>query len=401
VQVTVWPRDPGVRAQDAPKGGTGGIHFTDLGEILSVTTSTRMGEGFGGFDLASWTVRMHPGYVGGFFLPRDHIEIVHGGVTLFEGEYSEQQVDSRDAREGDVYSFHARGYAHVLADYPAVCLQTTAGPDYEFPTTQLATSDADTTYAWDYARSKGMQVYAAYGDLPIGPYGETAVASSPLPLRDLLTAHLLRADNWWACWGPTLEVVTLPTTPSVLYDQPTTMVAIADTDYYSSVGLYFIHTSPGTSVDQCTIAWGGDDARMLNIFDYRGIVLDMRGLGLQTSTTMLAQAQSMYEQVKGRHLLTGSLTLGPDSGLAAANGGAVDIETVRAGQMMKLSEIHDSLGFLLPDGDTRFVIGATEHQWSPESEQVTITPMGAVARNLGDVLRAVPPDSASGVAGAA
>jgi hypothetical protein len=402
VQVTVWPRDPGTRAQDAPKGGVGGIHFTDLGEILSVTTSTRMGEGFGGFDLAAWTVRMHPGYVGGFFLPRDYIEVTHAGVLLFAGEYSEQQVDSRDAKEGDTYSFHARGYAHVLADYPAVCFQSIVdAPDYEFPTTQLATSDSDTTYAWDYARGKGMQVYAAPGDLPVGPYGETAVAASPMLLRDLLTAHLLRNDNWWACWGPTLEVVTLPTTPTLLYDQPTTLVAIADTDYYSSVGLYYVHTAPGTSVDQCTIAWGGDVARMLNIFDYRGIVLDMRGLGLQSSATMLAQAQSMYEQVKGRYLLTGSLTLGPDSGLTAANGGVVDIETVRAGQMMKLSEIRDSLGFLLPDGDTRFVVGATEHQWSPEGESVTITPMGSVARNLGDVLRSVPPDSASAVAGAA
>lgn len=401
MQVTVWPRDHGVRAQDAPKGGVGGIHFTDLGEILSVNTSTRMVEGFGGFDLASWTVRMHPGYVGGFFLPRDHVEIVHEGALMFSGEYSEQQLDSRDARGGDTYSFHARGYAHVLGDYEAIAHEVTAGPDYSYPTTQLATSDADTTYAWDWARSQGMQVYAAPGDLPVGPYGETSWASSPMKLRDLLTAALLRNDTWWACWGPTLEVITLPTTPTLLYDQPTTMVAVADTDYYSSVGLYYIHTSPGTAVDQCDIAWGGDDARILNIYDRREILLDMRGLGLQTSGVMTAQAQSMYEQVKGRHLLTGSLTLGPDSGLTAANGGAVDIESVRAGQMMKLSEIRDSLGFLLPDGDTRFVIGATEHQWSPDGESVTITPMGAVARNLGDVLRAVPPDSASAVAGSA
>lgn len=400
MQVTVWPRDPGVRAQDAPKGGAGGIHFTDLGDILAVETSSRVEEGFGGFDLASWRVRMHPGYVGGFFLPRDHIEIVHEGALMFSGEYSEQQLESRDAKDGDTYSFHARGYAHVLADYESVCFQSIVdAPDYEFMTTQLATSDDDTTYAWDRARNKGMQVYAAPGDLPTGPYGETAVAAEPIKLADLLTAHLLRNDTWWACWGPVLEVITLPTTPTLLYDQPTTMVAIADTDYYSAVGLYYVHTSPGTSVEQCTIAWGGEVERMLNIFDRREILLDMRGLGLQTAVTMQAQAQSMYEQVKGRNLLTGSLVLGPDSGLTAANGGALEIDVVRAGQMMKLSEIRDSLGFLMPDGDTRFVIGRTEHQWSPEGAQVTITPMGAVSRDLATILRAAPPDSASAVAG--
>lgn len=403
MQVTVWPRDHGTRAGDAPKGGPGGIFFTDLGVIRSVKTSTRLEEGFGGFDLASWTVKMHPGYVGGFFLPRDHIEIIaDGGAVLFVGEFSEQQLESRDGKDGDVYSFHARGYAHVLGDYTSICEQQIVGPgDYTFPTNQLAASDADTTYAWDRARSVGMQVYADPGDLPTGPFGETAWASEPIILRDLLTAHLLREDHWWACWGPVLEVVTLPTTPGLLYAQPTTMVAAADTDYYSDVGLYYVETSPGTAVDQCAIAWGGNNDRIHNIYDRREILIDMRGLGLQTLADMGAMAQSMYEQVKGRNVLTGSLTLGPKSGLTAANGGAVDIEAVRSGTMLKLAEIRDSLGFLLPDGETKFVIGKTDYSWSRDDESsLTITPMGAMSRDLGSILQGKPPDSTAAVAGA-
>lgn len=401
MQVTVWPRDPGTRAVDAPKGGTGGIHFTDLGDILEVNTSTRFEEGFGGFDLASWTVKMAPGYAGGFFLPRDHVEISDGGGLLFSGEYSEQQV--ADFNE-DTYTFHARGYAHVLNDYEAVATET-SGTDYSFPTTQLAVSDSDTIYAWERARSVGMQVYADEADLPSGAFGASAVAPEPLKLGTLLTAHLQRNSEWWACWGPELEMFSMPTTPTLLYDQPNTMLAVADTDYYSAVGLYFIRTSPGTSPDQCDIAWGGEESRVLNIFDRREIVLDMRGLGLQTLAAMEDQAQTMYEQVKGRRLLTGTLgPLGEESGLKAANGGGADIRAVRAGvDVVQLVEVRDSIGYLLPEGDSRFTVGRTEFAWSSEgpSSSMTISPMGAVARNLDEVLRATPMESVATVAGSA
>lgn len=402
MQVTIWPRDPGTRAIDAPKGGPGGIFFSDLGEIQAVTTSTRLEEGFGGFDTASWTVRMHPGYVGGFFLPRDHIEIIEGGVPLFSGEFSEQELKDRDPKLGNTYTFHARGYAHVLGDYESICYQAiTGGDDYSFITNQLATSDTDTTYAWDYARQNGMQVWADPSDLPTGPFGETSLAPKPIKLRDLLTAHVLRAGKWWACWGPILDVFTMPTTPTLLYDQPSTIVAVADTDYYSAVGLYFIKTAPGTSVDQCTVVWGGEDDRTHNIYDRREIVLDMRGLGLQPTADMGDLAQTMYEQVKGRRLLTGSLALvGHDSGLKAANGGAADIEAVRAGDVMKMTEVRDSLGFLMPDGETKFVVGSTQHEWDDDGLRVTITPMGAVPRNFSDVLKDAPLDSTAEVAGA-
>jgi hypothetical protein len=276
------------------------------------------------------------------------------------------------------------------------------GPDnYSFPTNQLGPSDDDTTYAWDYARGEGMQVYADPTDLPEGPFGETAVAPNPIDVGALLTAHVLRNEQWWAYWGPILDVFDRPETPTLLYDQPSTIVAVADTDYYTDVLLYYVKYSPGTSVDQCDIARGGGDERMLNIFDRRQILLDMRGLGLQSDYAMAAMAQTMYEQVKGRRVLTGSLSLsGSDSGLKAANGGAMDLAAVRSGDVMKLSEVRDSLGFLLPDGETKFVIGSTQHQWDENGVQVTITPMGAVPRNLGEVLKDAPLDSTAEVAGA-
>jgi hypothetical protein len=290
----------------------------------------------------------------------------------------------------------------VLGDYPAVCLQEVVGPgDYSFPTTQLAPSSSDVTYAWLYARNKGMQVYADEMDLPLTPYGETAVAAQPMVLRDLLTAQLLQSGTWWACWGPVLEQFTLPTTPSLLYDQPNTMVAVADTDYYSEVGLYYVKTSPGTSADQCDIAYSTPPDRIHNIYDYRGTVIDMRGLGLQVPADMTARAQAIYEQVKGRLLLTGNLTLGANSGLKAANGGEFPPEAVHAGMMLQLTEVRDSLGFLLPEGESKFVIGKTEHSWSADGMSATFTPMGAVSRDLGSILQGSPPDSTSAVGGSA
>lgn len=402
MNVAVWPRDHGTRAQSAPRGGDGAYHFGDFGEIVKVSTSTRLEEGFGGYDLASWTVRMFPGYVGGEFLPRDHVEISHGGAWLFEGEYSEQELVERDPK-GDTYTFHARGYAHVLYDYEAIGSENPDGaPDYAFPTTRLGWSDDDSTWAWERARQAGMQVYADELDLPSGPLGASDVAPEPIKLADVLTAHLLEAGEWWACWGPALQRFTLPTTPALLYDQPNTMVAVADTDYYSHVGVYYAHTAPGTAADQCDIEWAGADARTLNIFDRREVLVDLRGLGIMTSAAALSKATGMYEQVKGRLLLTGSLTLQPGSGLKASSGGELDVTVPRAGQMMQLSEVRDSLGFLMPGGTTSFVIGRTQYEWEKSgSQQVTITPMGAVSRNLGEILRGSPPDSTATVAGAA
>jgi hypothetical protein len=119
-----------------------------------------------------------------------------------------------------------------------------------------------------------------------------------------------------------------------------------------------------------------------------------------TSSKAYSIAYSLLSQVRGRFVLTGSFTVGPESGFKSAAGGKADVAFVRAGQAMRLANLRTAQGNLLPGAGVQ-VIGRTEWSWEADgAEQTQVTPMGAVPRNLGEILRGTPLDAAAVVSGA-
>ena len=455
VQVTVWPRGAHrVRAAgpfgvdyDTQTRRVGTPLFVEqYGELTGVSASTRYEQGFGGHDLASWTVKPHGGYVGGLMRPGDHVRITKGGGIVFEGEFAETEPGD----DGNV-TLHAKGYAYNLYDYPSIFWNAVSGgDDIYYPTTKLGplVDTAEPFHGWGYATYVlGMPITQVIGDVGpwSDPFGESDMAEAPLMLGDLITSIHQEQDERWAVWGRALVIGADATDPSWSYSPPAGVVGVADSDYATHVFVWYVSsdlspvqpwvgatayavgdrvsydgtwweallantgTTPveGSTWKEVPVAYRKTDFSMVQAvdtperiarFDVKVAVVDYRGLGAMPAIRAQRLATKLLEQVKGRFILTGGFTVGPDSGLTSAAGGVADIAFVRAGQVLKLPGLRTDQGNLM-DSDTT-VIGKTDWSWSAggqESQQ--ITPMGAVPRSLGDILKGSPLDSTSVVAG--
>jgi hypothetical protein len=271
---------------------------------------------------------------------------------------------------------------------------------------------------------------------------------APAPVKvGALVEGIAQLDSERASvWGRTLVIAPDPTTAQWAYDAPDSMVGVADSDYATHVGVWFVSTDltsvqpwnaatayatgnkvahgglwwqalvgstnvtpvEGSTWTEIPLAYRSQDFSMvfatdnagLRRFDARTVVVDMRGLGAMSSPAAQTIADTLLSQVRGRFTLTGSFTIGPESGFKSAAGGKADVAFVRAGQALRLANLRTTQGNLLPDNGLH-VIGRTEWTWDADGgEQTQVTPMGAVPRNLGEILRGTPIDAAAVVSGA-
>jgi hypothetical protein len=456
VQIAVWPRGTRRRYAAGPLGTTrsGGdsrrvgtpVYMSQVGALQQVNVSSRYEDGFGGTDLLSWTIDPLGGFVGGIFRPGDHCRITQGGGVVGEGEISEVLPNA----DGTV-EFHARGYAHNLSEYDSVWysedvvnpITGTTDNIATRPSTMLALNDPNATSpsvnkgGWEYAKWElGMPINQVVGtvdgwDVFVGADS----AQRTLKLGEVLTFRERLNGRRWAVWGRTLFLVEDPTEPMWQIDAPEGVIGVADTDYYTHVGIWYRWYNPdpwlpggpyvagdrvehegrwyAALLDNTEIAPPPDDTASwteipvvvedwmtdiywevdpdgLAMFDTRTIVVDYRAAGLSTTTDTTVEdvSLSLIEQVKGRFIFTGSFTVGPDGGLTSINGGRPPIAFIRAGQGIKLNKLRTTQGNLLPDF---FVIGRTDWSWqADESESLTITPMGAVPRDFSTILAGIP-----------
>ena len=451
VQVTVWPRGHrrvraagplGVLWDDIDRRVGNPLFVEQYGELAAVTASTRYEPGFGGHDLCSWTVRPHGGYVGGLMRPGDHVRITKGGGIVFEGEFSEAEPGD----DGTV-TLHAKGYAYNLYDYDSIFWDAVSGSDdIYYPTTVLGlvTDTVEPFDGWGYATYVlGMRINNVVGTISTwtDAFGESDMAEAPIKLGELITAKHQELGERWAVWGRTLVIGPDATDPFWSYAAPEGVVGVADSEYATHVFVWYVSSDlssvqpwlgavayavgdrvsyggtwweallantgvtpvEGSTWKEVPVAYRKTDFSMVQAqdtperiarFDTKTYVVDQRGLGAMSSVRAQALAQTLLDQVKGRFILTGGFTVGPDSGLTSAAGGMADIAFVRAGQVLRLPGLRTDQGNLM-DSDTA-VIGKTEWSWAADGQESTqITPMGAVPRNLGDILRGNPLDGNS------
>jgi len=451
MQVTVWPRGSGRTVYSGPLGITWDgnaktvgtpLPASALGQLTNVKFSTRYEDGFGGHDLAEWTIVPLGGYIGGLFRPGDHVKITKSGATCFEGEYS----SAVPADDGKIV-LKAKGYAYNLTDYDSVFWrQKASDDDVYYPTTRLVGGNLSTTwYGWDYATDVlGMPISQVVGTIPAGAYGsaESAMSPAPVKLGPVLTERLRESGERWAVWGRTLVIAADPTDPVWKYRASDSVVGVADTEYATHVGVWFVadgeplwssavtytlndlveyggqtwaslqngNTNHLPDADGSTwwtaaatvrkpndfsMAWAVDTVGLAR-FDARTAVVDYRGLGLITGVRASDIAGNLLALVKGRFILSGSFMVTPSSGFTSINDGVADLALVHAGTILRLSELRTSQGNLMTDGSD-VMIGQTEYTWEAPAhpyddavESLTVTPMGAIPRNLGEVLRGVP-----------
>ncbi len=256
IQIVVYPRGTRrVRAAgpfgvdfDAPSGtqtarvGTP-LFVQQYGKLTAVDASTRYEQGFGGHDIATWTVTPHGGYVGGLMRPGDPVLIKRGGGIVFIGRYSGATPND----DGSV-TLQAKGYAHTLNDYGAIFWKPiTGGDDIYYFTSQLGPTTPPASgasrYAWQYAVYElGMPITNVIGDTTawLNAPGASDLAQSPLKVGELLTAVHQELGERWAVWGPTLFVGPDATDPVWKYAAPKSVIGTADTDYATRVNLSYV-----------------------------------------------------------------------------------------------------------------------------------------------------------------
>lgn len=458
VQVAVWPRGIQRSVTSGPLGIDWDtetarvgrpVFMTQAGALQQAAVSSRYENGFGGTDLLSWTIVPHGGFIGGMFRPGDHCRVTQGGGIVGEGEISEVLP----LADGSV-EFQARGYAYNLSEYnsifsddsPVIPRSTGTTPPGTItnPTTRLLASSPDKG-GWDYAIDVlGMPISQVVGTQTdwASPVGISDVGQRTYTLAQVVTAREQQNARRWSVWGRTLVLDADPSTPMWQIDTPDGVVGTADTDYATHVGVWYrwwnpddwtsgatygvgalvswgsrwykalvTHVASGANTpgneafwdeipifveDWMTdIAWAVDTTDGVNRFDTRTVVVDYRG-ALANSLSAAPTAQALLDQVRGRMILTGSFTIAPEGGLKSIGGGKAPLGFVRAGQGIKLNKLRTTQGNLLPD---LFIIGRTDWQWQADgSESLTITPMGAVPRDLGSILAGIPYADSGGVA---
>lgn len=452
VQVTVWPRGRyrtrasgpfGIPVGDQDRRVGTPLFVEQYGELVSCEASSRYEPSFGGSDLASWTVKPRGGYVGGMMRPGDHVRITKGGGIVFDGELS----DPEPTRDGTI-TLNAKGFAYNLYDYDSIYWRPVdGGDDVYYPTTQLGDPTDTTTplYGWGYAVAElGMPITNVIGLGPGGwsvPFGESDMAAAPVKLGDVVTSAHQEIEERWAVWGRTLYVGPDETEPRWVYPPPEDVVGVADTDYATHVFVWYVSSDlssvqpwvSGLSYDAgdvvaydgtwwkalVSVAPGGsapsegatwtevpvtyrrsdfsmaravDTPARLARFDTKTATVDYRGLGAIDGARASSLASTLLSQVKGRFILSGGFTVGPDSGFTSAGGGKADIAFVRAGDALRLPGLRTDQGNLM-DSDVT-IIGKTEWSWDADgSESLAITPMGAVPRSLSEILAGSPLDS--------
>lgn len=451
-QIQVWPRG----AQRVRSSGPLGISFgsetrrvgrpigtSEYGSLVQVEASNRYETGFGGDDLAAWTIKPFGGWLGGMFTPGDHVRITKGGTVLWEGTYS-----GATPNDDGTWTLRARGYAYRMMGVPAVFWNAVDGiNDIYYPTTQLGAPDdtAEPLYGWGYAvEVLGMPITGVIGDTTgwDQPFGETDRAATVTYLGDLVTGNASKVGKKWTVWGRTLEITADPTDPTWSYNPPDSVVGTEDTDYRTRIGVYYVWSGPaawsvgttysigtvvvyqdrwwralasstgvtpveGSTWQEQPIAYRPSDFTMLWVIDEDAEdrvepwpdVVDYRGLGKIDNAAELGAA--VLEQVGPRLILSGAtFTLGTDDGWMSVSGGWADPAFVRAGEAVRLANVRTSTGLLMP-ADNVHVVSAKEWTWQAEddSESTQIRLAGSVQRSLGELLAGRPLDAASVISG--
>lgn len=422
------------------------VFATDIGWLASASVSTRWEDGFGGEDIIKFTLLPNGGFIGGMFRPGDHVRVLRGGGMAGEAELSEVVPQA----DGTV-EFTAKGYAYNLYDYDSVAILEDG--DVSYPTTQLLKDDDDDPtdlFGWEYAQSIGLPINQVIGNTGRMEqfFGEQHAAEAPVKLGTVITESFRPDAIRWAVWGRTLVFSEDPTTAKWAMDAPEGLVGTADTDYATHVGVLYVDSEVPPNYDDATvydgndkvvfegewwikivdtvagfapgdtvtvgstdfavwaplsryssprdwdIAWAVQDIDGINVFDARTVVVDYRGRGASATTNWTEIAQGLLDQVKGRFVLNGSFTVGRESGFRSANGGYAGdaLAFVKAGDGLQLNQVRTTQGNVMPAFQ---VIGKTEWTWDASdggegSERLTITPMGAVARNLSTILAGIP-----------
>lgn len=343
----------------------GGLRLSSLGHVSAVKFSTRWGAGPCGPDVASCALAVDASLDSTWLRPRSAFDVYgDDGVRRFGGRLLE-------AGRGFPREVYGRGLAHLAAEFDAV---DAAGE----PTTNPRTAVTQAI-----ARGLPWSGATVFPNASLGTDGTPAVKR----LNQVLDDYAVTVGKRWgvddsgvAFWSSD------PTAPTWFLDARELDIGVADDGLFTRVRARYVSSVDGVSGE--ADGWDTvvvDDAAAQALYGMIEYPMDLTGLGLLTGGTATGYATAQLAlltvpQWLSRVTATGAVLLD-------VNGQPAHLQSVKAGQMVRLFNVPNNLGGLRNELNLNVVLGETE--WSGESpDEVTLAPVNLAVRNLVDALAA-------------
>lgn len=337
-----------------------GVWLHSLGHVSSVKWSTQWGAGPCGPALASCTVAVDGSNDASLLRMGRTVEVWADGVRVFGGVVDEV---GRDFPR----SLSFKGWARRANDFDAV---TGSGGPTSNPL-DAVTEAIINGLPWSNA--------AAFDNTTLGTDG----SPTPKRLSALLDEWATKVGKRWGtdAYGAAFASAD-PTTPTWFLDASDLPIGVADDGlynrvrarYYSAVDVDGNPTTPLSTVvnDAAGIAEVG-------VIEYP---MDLTGLGFLTGATATNYAQAQLDLLTVPQWLSRVTTTA--TRLLSPGGMGAHLPSVRAGQVVRLFNVPNTLGGLRNELGMDVVLGEVEYDTANPSE-ITIAPVGLAVRNLADL----------------
>lgn len=338
----------------------GGVWLHSLGHVAAVKWSTEWGPGPCGPALASCTVAIDPANDSPLLRVGRSVEVWSDGVRVFGGVMSEP---GRDYPR----SLNARGWARRASDFDAV--DASGNP----------TTNPRTAVTQAIANGLPWTNPTAFDNASLGEDG--------LPSTTRLAAML---DQWATTagkrWGTDAYGVaftaTDPTVPTWHLDASDLPIGVADDGLYTRVRARYYSALDVDGNPTTPLSEVANDAAGQAIYGVIEYPMDLTQLGMLSAATAQAYAQAQLKLLTVPQWLSRVTT---NSGRLRTPGCLpAHLPSVRAGQMVRLFNVPNTLGGLRNELGLDVVLGEVEYDTENPSE-ITLAPVGLAVRNLVDM----------------
>lgn len=344
-----------------------GVWLRSLGHVSAVRWSTRWGTGPCGSDLASCAVAVSPAADSPLLRINQPFEVWDGGVKVFGGVTSEPG-------QGFPWVLNARGYARRTADFDAVDVDGNPSANVRTAATRAIANGAP------------LSNPNAFPDTTLGDEGDVPSGQRWDSLADswAVTAGM----RWGADVNGVLFTTADPTTPSYYLDASDLPIGVASDSLYTRVRARYVSSvNADLEPDGWETVVADDDAAQ----DMYGVIefpLDLTPLGMLSggSTTALSYADQQLAALTIPQW-TNRINVVPGR-LLTPGGQRAYLPGVRAGEVVRLFNVPNTLGGLRSEFGLDVVLGEAEYDTEAELP-LTIAPVNLAVRNLADTVRQV------------
>jgi hypothetical protein len=337
----------------------GGVWLHSMGHVSAVKWSTTWGAGPSGSALASCEVAVDPSNDSSLLRINSAFEVWADGVKVFGGVLTEMG-------RGFPRSLSAVGWARRAGDFDAV---DGSGNPTTNPNTAVTQAIAN-GLPWSNA--------AAFTSTTVG-----AAPAAPVRVSALL-------DEWGTTagkrWGADVNGVAFasadPTTPTWMLDASDLDIGVATDGLYTRVRYRYATAVDSGGTPTATAGGVVNDTAGQALYGIIEYGMDLTGLGVLTAPTALSYATAQFAQLTVPQWLSRVTTNA--TRLLTLGGLDAHLPSVRAGQMVRLFNVPNSLGGLRNELGLDIVLGEVEYD-SNNPAEITLAPVGLAVRNIVDM----------------